>query len=451
LDVERRRLLHNAAQVPLKPKEADLLVLLSSRACNTVSRDEIIEGLWPGAVASEAALSQTVYRLRRALADFDPSTDYIRTVPGMGFSFVSPARGHERVEHLDFNHPVFPLYQQAMFRMRERSVSSIREGIALLERAVSLEPEYVPALVGLAQAYTNAGIRLVWNPREAYWRARLALERAIDRDASNADAFMLLSILLLFFAGNREQARNAAEHAVILAPQSPKARNAMVWQLIAHEQFSAALAEADLALRANPASAHLTSLLGIALYVSEQYDQATMHFVDALNFMPSYAPALFYYACAHYMTGRYREAEALLARILDADLSAREIAVRGCIAARRGDRQSVRHCFEQLATLPVPSDLSRAAIYVAAGDLAPAAQALTRAFDAQEPAMFIATVDPMYAPLRERFPALIATIRAANRARCDRCNVSLFRDRTHPLYRTLVCEECARTSNTRVS
>ncbi len=451
LNVERRRLLHNAAVVPLKPKEADLLVLLTSRASATVSRDEIIEELWPGVVASEAALSQTVYRLRRALAVFDPTSEYVRTIPGVGFSFVNAATASEQNVGLGFAHPVFPLYQQAMFRMRSRTVTALRESITLLERALSLEPQYVPALVGLAQAYTNAGIRLICNPREAYSRARVALETAIDSDPANAEAFMLLSLLFLFYHANRELARNAAEHAIILAPQSPKARNAMVWQLIAHEEFSSALAEADVALRGNPASAHLTTLLGIALYMSGRYDEASMHFVDALNFMPSYAPALLYDACAQYMLGHYLETEALLARIVDADLSAREIAVRGCVAARRADRYTVRQCFEQLAALPVPSDFARCTMYAALGDWQKAGDALSRAFDSSEPAVFTATVDPMYAPLRERCPGLTATIRAGHRPTCDRCGTSVFRDPTLPLYRMLVCGACTRASGARVS
>jgi DNA-binding winged helix-turn-helix (wHTH) protein/Tfp pilus assembly protein PilF len=451
LNLEQRRLMHNAAVVPLKPKEADLLVFLAGRPSATLSRDEIIEELWPGTVASEGALSQTVYRLRRALADFDPTNEYVRTVPGVGFSLVNAQRTSEQSARLGFVHPVFPLYQQAMFRMRTRTVTALRESITLLERALRLEPEYVPALVGLAQAYTNAGIRLICNPRDAYWRARTALEKAIDSDPADAEAFTLLSLLLLFYNGNRELARNAAQHAVILAPASPKARNGTVWQLIAHEQFSAALAEADAALRLNPASAHLTTLLGIALYMSERYDEASMHFVDALNFMPSYAPALLYDACAQYMLGHYLEAEALLARILDADLSAREIAVRGCIAARRGDRHAVHHCLEQLAVLPVPSDFARCTMYVAMTDWAKAAHALSRAFDAREPAVFTAAIDPMYAPLRERHPALIATIRVGHRSMCDRCGTHVFRDPTLPLYRTVTCAACTRASGARVS
>ena len=79
----QRKLWHEGAPVTLKPKEAELLVVLSERRPDIASRDEIIERLWGGS-ASDAALNQTVYRLRQALARFDPSS-HIETIPERGF------------------------------------------------------------------------------------------------------------------------------------------------------------------------------------------------------------------------------------------------------------------------------------------------------------------------------------------------------------------------------
>src|SRR5271170_8115789 len=78
LNVPTRRLRHNATTVPLKPKEAELLVLLAAHHGKAVSRDEIMETLWSLQKATDYALSQTVYRLRRALEVFDPTSDYVR-------------------------------------------------------------------------------------------------------------------------------------------------------------------------------------------------------------------------------------------------------------------------------------------------------------------------------------------------------------------------------------
>lgn len=96
LNVSGRQLRHHTAVLTLKPKEAELLTLLARHHPRVVTKGLIIERLWPDAIATDAALSQTVYRLRRALATHDPQTQYIRTIPGIGFHFAQRIEGLER-------------------------------------------------------------------------------------------------------------------------------------------------------------------------------------------------------------------------------------------------------------------------------------------------------------------------------------------------------------------
>jgi hypothetical protein len=77
---ERLRLRSRAAQAHVRcthrtaqTERGDLLALLVAARPDTVAKDEIVEKMWPHSEASDAALSQTVYRLRRALAEKDPS------------------------------------------------------------------------------------------------------------------------------------------------------------------------------------------------------------------------------------------------------------------------------------------------------------------------------------------------------------------------------------------
>ena len=90
LSVAQRKLWHAGQRVVLTPREIELLVLLADRRPGIVSKDEIIARLWAGYDASDAALTQAIYRLRRALATHDGGDDdYIRTVHGIGFQFVA--------------------------------------------------------------------------------------------------------------------------------------------------------------------------------------------------------------------------------------------------------------------------------------------------------------------------------------------------------------------------
>jgi DNA-binding winged helix-turn-helix (wHTH) protein/Tfp pilus assembly protein PilF len=416
LNVDARILRCRGDVVPLKPKEAELLVLLVRAHPGTVSKDAIVEALWPDAVASDAAISQTVYRLRRALAERDASSYCIRTVPGFGFQFVRPLDDatNDGVP-IDSSSRVFRYFRRGMFHLREDSGASILASIAFLREAQACDPRCVPVANALAQAYTAAGIRLLIDPSEAYARARRALSTVLDSQprSASAETFASLSMLSLFFDGDYEAAGSHAEHALLLEPRSIAVQIAVLWERLAQKDFAGALAQADRALRLNPPSTHLTTMLGIVLYMSQRYDEAHEQFAEALSFDPFYFPALFYDSCSYAAHGKYDRALGRIEEIPDVDLSPRVTAIKGYIATKRGDTTQSRAAIDVLRTSSIYS--AAAAVHIARGELEFAAELLVRALRAQEPGLFLTAVDPMYQPLRDSHPSVFDTI--AHRSR----------------------------------
>ena len=304
--------------------------------------------------ASDAALTQTVYRLRRALGQYVSERDYIRTIPGVGFQFAGGSPIETRSDELDALRPGFSVYQHAVQQYRKHTESSILVAIRLLETVQSEDPHDVPALVTLAKAYTNAGIRLVLSPQDAYWRARRALHHVLELDPANAGAFATLSTLLLFFNGDREAAHRAAERALLLAPQAPPAHKAAIWERLSCGDLAAALTQADLAVRSGPSSRQSTALLGTVLYMARRYAEAHACFETARSLDPLDTTSLFYDACAYAVTADYDRAEALLNRMTGTDLLPRVISVRGYIAAKRGDAAAYAAAIAQLILRPRP-------------------------------------------------------------------------------------------------
>src|SRR5262245_40035795 len=80
--------------LPLKPLEV-LLVLLERRG-RVVSKEELIERVWPDSVVDEANLARHVYTLRRALGERPKENGgedhFIQTVSGRGYRFVASVR-----------------------------------------------------------------------------------------------------------------------------------------------------------------------------------------------------------------------------------------------------------------------------------------------------------------------------------------------------------------------
>ncbi|WP_284618592.1 ATP-binding protein [Aquabacterium humicola] len=82
-----QRLLADGELVPLGGRAFDLLLALAQRAGQLVTRNELIEQVWPGRVVEENNLSVQVNALRKALG-----AEWLVTVPGRGYRFVAPAQ-----------------------------------------------------------------------------------------------------------------------------------------------------------------------------------------------------------------------------------------------------------------------------------------------------------------------------------------------------------------------
>lgn len=89
VDPHRRALWRDGKVVPLAPKAFEMLLLLVESEGRVLEKQGLMDHLWPGSVVEEANLSQTVYLLRRALAEGSDGRQYIETIPKRGYRFVA--------------------------------------------------------------------------------------------------------------------------------------------------------------------------------------------------------------------------------------------------------------------------------------------------------------------------------------------------------------------------
>jgi DNA-binding winged helix-turn-helix (wHTH) protein/type II secretory pathway predicted ATPase ExeA len=74
---------------PLEPLEFDLLVFLIEHHDRVVTRDELLDALWPGRVVTDSALSSRIKAVRAAVGDTGRAQTVIKTVHGRGYRFVA--------------------------------------------------------------------------------------------------------------------------------------------------------------------------------------------------------------------------------------------------------------------------------------------------------------------------------------------------------------------------
>jgi len=87
IDRARWQLSWHGEPLPLNRKTFDLLLYLVDRRDRVVSKDELLQGLWPEQFVEESNLTQHVFLLRKALSRHESGRKMIETVPGRGYRF----------------------------------------------------------------------------------------------------------------------------------------------------------------------------------------------------------------------------------------------------------------------------------------------------------------------------------------------------------------------------
>ena len=90
LDVRERRLSRGGEAIPLRLKVFDTLLALVQNAGQLVTKQELLDIVWPETTVEENNLNHNVSVLRKALGEKATGQQYIETVPRVGYRFAAP-------------------------------------------------------------------------------------------------------------------------------------------------------------------------------------------------------------------------------------------------------------------------------------------------------------------------------------------------------------------------
>lgn len=168
-------------RISVETKPLELLRELLLRAGNVVSKDDLLDRIWPNVTVVEASLPTAVGKLRRALGD-DRRSDskIIETVPGIGYRLA----GSVRVEEFPASPVPTPACATAISAANERerqfaaafSPGPAGEGGQTWLPSLLFFGGGIAILLAVAAAFTPLARRAIERPRVAY----------TQRDAANA-------------------------------------------------------------------------------------------------------------------------------------------------------------------------------------------------------------------------------------------------------------------------
>jgi tetratricopeptide (TPR) repeat protein len=191
-------------------------------------------------------------------------------------------------------------------------MGGLDKSIEYFSAAIQLDPANAQAYSGLSQSYLMIGIFGLRPSQEVYPKARAAAMKAIEIDATSADAHDVLAEIAKGFDWDWTAAESEYKRALELNPSSSATHALYADYLSMMERHDEAIAELRRSHELDPVSIVSEAFFGFLYYRARRYDEAIAVCRKTLELAPNYPNANWFMALALEKEGRVPEAIASL-------------------------------------------------------------------------------------------------------------------------------------------
>ena len=320
--------LQRLPQQPLR-----VLVELLAHPGEVVTRERLVQVLWPkGVVDFDNSLNAVVRKLRAVLGDDSETPRYIETLPRIGYRFIGriepatvvemvapPAPGSPVITRPVFailtlivaavgmtlflrsdrtppdtaatvgatpaaalprrttNERAYDFYLQGIFNRSRRDINGNDLATANFEAALKEDPYYADAWAGLAEIRSGSAMTQ-WLPTvAAYDSAKTAALRAIELEDDNGHGHAALAHILMMYEHDLPGAEAEIERARVLDPGYARVWHTRALLRAFQGRLPEALDDMRQAREIEPMNLLYSSNYGLLLYHARRYDEAIAH------------------------------------------------------------------------------------------------------------------------------------------------------------------------------
>ena len=412
LDLSRRLLISGSKLKSLPENLFRILLELVEAGGNVVTREHLLDAVWPDSDTGDANLTQHVYLLRKLLEAMGGKGTYVAAVAKRGYRLAIPASAIPTSDELtprvaaalgrslaNVDLEAFRLYCEACYELERRAKLPLLSAIELFEQAIERQPTYAPAHLGLAKAYTYLGGYLYAAGPDVFPKAKAAALAALEL-APTASCHAQLGDIAIFGEWDLAGAAASLDTALALEPDSAFVHGHTTWLAIARGEYDRALHEAKLALALDSASLFYRTLLARALFHGGEYGRAIDLLENVLRADAKFLVARRVLAVAYVLADD--PLAAVKAMELEGAVDALEAHDLGHLAlayGRLGDRDRARAIHETLLgrrTTEYVACWPIALAAVALGEERAALEQLERAFEERESSLIFLDRLPVF-------------------------------------------------------
>jgi len=314
-------------------------------------------------------------------------------------------RGTENVE-------AYQLYMKGRFHASRLILPEVKKGIEYFNQAIALEPNYVLAYVGIAQAYTGFSLSGDVPANDAMPKGKAAALKAMELDPNLPEAQVAVGLFAFWYDWDWRDAERKYQRALELDPN-----NAAANYFYAHlnsnlGRHAEALTLAKRARELDPLSLITNSAEGQFLFYAGKPDEAASRLNKTLELNPNF------WHTHLVLSGIYAEKQMFAEAVAEAEKAAQvsggnsqAVAVKGYALAKSGNRAEAQAVLGELQKLSAERHVPAynfAIIYNALGETETALDYLEKAFSEKNVQLVFLKVDPKWNNLRSepRFTAL---------------------------------------------
>ena len=306
-------------------------------------------------------------------------------------------------------------YLKGTYQLHKWTEHSVRRAIGHFRDAIAEDGRFAPAYAALAEAhiwlYSGAGI---CPARETIPHARWGVEKALELDATLADAHKVRGLIAMNHDWSRTEAEEAMTRALELGPGSAAAHLWNAWRLaVLERRHDGALAELEEAERLDPLDLQIKTQIGYVHHFRHDVDRAIVQFEKVLALDPSFAFAHYALGDACTVRGEYERAFDEFNRAIQlGGRSANHVGVLGYAYARAGRVALAKQHLQELTTRAAHDHVSpiwMAMVHLGLGELDDLFDWLERAYEERDGSLILIATAVEFDPVRDdtRFASLL--------------------------------------------
>ena len=279
-------------------------------------------------------------------------------------------------------------YLRGRFLWSQETHQSLDEAVTEFQKAVSLDPKYALAYIGLADSYNVLGGYGFIPPEQAWPKGKAAAAKALDLAPNSSDAYGTTAFAAFYYDWNWSETEELFHKALSINPNNQVAHEFYASYLHAMGRLDEADKQIRIAQDLDPLSGWVRDDKGWILLSRHRPEDAVVEFQKAIELNPKFPAAHLSLAVAYLRLKHYDKAfqEVAAAEKLGGSAT-RVLEIRGSIQAISGDIAGAEATAEILKSGKISermSPYSVALIYTALGRKSEALDWLDKAFQEKD-------------------------------------------------------------------